>query len=303
MKLVNIYFILNCIYIIKNFANGKIYIGKTQREGNVQEIGTPLATKTSGAGFGSSSQWLVISEIKDGATESTYADGWYYVEKGIKKTTTKLVKYNDKYYYVKSGKVSFTTGIKKISGKYYYIKSGKWSKSTTLYKKDGKYFKDTSRLGLKIRISNSHTLISMTVKINEKTYYLSDYMYNNASYTCPDTLPIAGDCKITITVRDILGQTDSKTMTLFVYDEVKAPPIPKIRFEFRMPKNHNRHFYFSEGEHVIFTGTSDNIEDYQIIYALAPCDIFNAFASHILKNSYADEDSDFISDRLEKNIR
>ena len=28
----------NCIYIIKNFANGKIYIGKTQREGDVQEI-------------------------------------------------------------------------------------------------------------------------------------------------------------------------------------------------------------------------------------------------------------------------
>ena len=168
--------------------------------------------------------------------------------------------------------------------------------------KDGKYFKDTSRLGLKIKISNSHTLISMTVKIDEKTYNLNNYMYNNASYTCPDTLPVAGDCKITITVRDILGQTDSKTMTLFVYDEVKAPPIPKIRFEFRMPKKHNRHFYFSEGEHVIFTGTSDNIEDYQIIYALAPCDIFNAFSSHILKNSYADEDSDFISDRLEKNI-
>ena len=28
----------NCIYIIKNFANGKIYIGKTQREGEVDEI-------------------------------------------------------------------------------------------------------------------------------------------------------------------------------------------------------------------------------------------------------------------------
>ena len=55
---------------------------KPDEEGNVQEIGTPLATKTSGAGFGSSSQWLVISEIKDGSTESTYADGWYYVEKG-----------------------------------------------------------------------------------------------------------------------------------------------------------------------------------------------------------------------------
>lgn len=28
----------NCIYIIKNFANNKIYIGKTEREGDVDEI-------------------------------------------------------------------------------------------------------------------------------------------------------------------------------------------------------------------------------------------------------------------------
>ena len=28
----------NCIYIIKNFANGKLYIGKTQREGSAQEV-------------------------------------------------------------------------------------------------------------------------------------------------------------------------------------------------------------------------------------------------------------------------
>ena len=28
----------NCIYIIKNFANGKLYIGKTEREGEVEDI-------------------------------------------------------------------------------------------------------------------------------------------------------------------------------------------------------------------------------------------------------------------------
>ena len=163
-----------------------------------------------------------------------------------------------------------------------------------------KYYIGKSRLGLRIKITHSHTLKSLTLKIGSMSYDLKSYMYNNASYTCPDILTQSGDVKIQLTVTDINGLTDTKTMTVFVNEDNAAPKCPVIRFEHKHPRRPHRHFYFCEGEHVVFTGSSPNIEDYQIIYALGPCDVFSAFSKFNSENSYADADSDELSDRLEE---
>lgn len=162
------------------------------------------------------------------------------------------------------------------------------------------YYIGKSRLGLRIKITHSHTLKNLTLKIGNKSYDLKSYMYNNASYTCPDILEQSGDVKVQLTVTDINGLTDTKIMTVFVNEDNAAPKCPVIRFEHRHPRRPHRHFYFCEGEHVVFTGSSPNIEDYQIIYATGPCDVFSAFSKYNSENSYADVDSDELSDRLEE---
>lgn len=162
------------------------------------------------------------------------------------------------------------------------------------------YYIGKSRLGLRIKITHSHTLKSLTLKIGNKSYDLKSHMYNNASYTCPDILEQSGDVKVQLTVTDINGLTDTKIMTMFVNEDNAAPKCPVIRFEHRHPRRPHRHFYFCEGEHVVFTGSSPNIEDYQIIYATGPCDVFSAFSKYNSENSYADADIDELSDRLEE---
>ena len=163
------------------------------------------------------------------------------------------------------------------------------------------FFVNHSRLGLRIMLKHSHKIKYLKLTIGSKQYDITSYAYNNAAYTCPDTLTTYGDNKIILSVKDENGLTDTKTFTLFVDKEVTPPGIPIIRFEHKTPRRPHRHFYFCEGEHVIFTGTSSDIKDYQIIYALAPCDVFKAFENYNSKNCYADVDSDELSDRLEAN--
>ena len=167
---------------------------------------------------------------------------------------------------------------------------------------NGAYFVNHSRLGLRVMLKHSHKIKYLKLTIGSKQYDITNYAYNNAAYTCPDNLTIYGDNKIVLSVKDENGLTDTKTFTLFVDKEVSAPDVPIIRFEYRYPRRPHRHFYFCEGERVIFTGTSNDIKDYQIIYALAPCDVFEAFKNYNSKNCYADIDSDELSDKLEENI-
>lgn len=168
---------------------------------------------------------------------------------------------------------------------------------------DGKYYMGRSRVGLKIKAVSSQDIKSLTVKIGSKTYDLNSYSncWNDFSFTCPDVLDLAGDCKIIITGETTSGAKDTKTMNLYINSKVAIPPVPTIKFEHRHPRRH-RHFFFCEGERLYFTGSSPDIEDYQIIVAYSQCDTFKAFEKYESDNCYADADSDELSDRLEENL-
>ena len=65
--------------IIKKMAG--VAITYEDSNGNVKELGLKLAKKV--ASFGSTeAEWAVITEVVDGVTKATYADGWYYVDAG-----------------------------------------------------------------------------------------------------------------------------------------------------------------------------------------------------------------------------
>ena len=162
---------------------------------------------------------------------------------------------------------------------------------------NGKYYKDKSRLGIKIKINNTHALSSMNVKIGSNSYNLNSYMYNNASYTCPDKLAQSGSVTVQLTAKDINGLTDTKVMYVTVDEEKNPPSVPKIEYEHKS----NNHTPLSEGEKIIFTGTSENISDYQIIYALASCDVFKATANYTTNNSYNGADPADLSSKLHNN--
>ena len=168
---------------------------------------------------------------------------------------------------------------------------------------DGKYYLNHSRLGLRIKTKSSQEIKSLSVTIGSETYKLDSYSncWNDFSFTCPDVLNTAGDCKVIITGETKNGSKDTKNMTIHVHSNVSVPPVPTIKFEHRNPRRH-RHFFFCEGERLYFTGTSPDIEDYQIIVAYAECDTFKAFEKYDSDNCYADVDSDELSDKLEENI-
>ena len=162
---------------------------------------------------------------------------------------------------------------------------------------NGKYYKDKSRLGIKIKISNTHALSSMSAKIGSNSYNLNSYMYNNASYTCPDKLTQSGSVTVQLTAKDINGLTDTKIMYVTVDEEQNPPSVPKIEYEHKS----NNYTPLSEGEKIVFTGTSDNINDYQIIYALASCDVFKATANYTTSSSYNGADPADLSSKLHNN--
>jgi hypothetical protein len=66
----------------------------TPEGGTPENVGVPLAQKVAGEGFGSASKWLVIAEIQNGKTTSTYADGWYYVTEGTEFPNLGKLKYS-----------------------------------------------------------------------------------------------------------------------------------------------------------------------------------------------------------------
>ena len=163
---------------------------------------------------------------------------------------------------------------------------------------NGKYYKDKSRLGIKIKINNTHALSSMNVKIGSNNYNLNSYMYNNASYTCPNKLTQSGSVAVQLTAKDINGLTDTKVMYVSVDEEKSPPAIPKIEFEHKS----DNYTPLSEGEKIIFTGSSENINDYQIIYALASCDVFKATSTYTSKNSYNNASPSDMHSKLHSNI-
>ena len=163
---------------------------------------------------------------------------------------------------------------------------------------NGKYYKNKSRLGIKIKIKNTHTLSSMNVKIGSNNYNLKSYMYNNASYTCPDKLTQSGSVTVQLTIKDTNGLTDTKVMYVNVDEEKDPPSVPKIEFEHKSDK----YTPLSEGEKIIFTGSSEDINDYQIIYALASCNVFKATSTYTSKNSYNDASPSDMHSKLHSNI-
>ena len=159
------------------------------------------------------------------------------------------------------------------------------------------YYKGHSRLGIRIKISHSHSLKSLTATIGSKTYDLKSYMYDNAAYTCSDKFTTAGNVNITLTVKDVNGLSSSKTMTVFVDEEINPPTVPKIEFEHKS----DNYIFLSEGEKITFTGKSTNLADYQIIYVLSSCDVFKATEIYTSNNSYNDADRSQMDSRLRSN--
>ena len=162
---------------------------------------------------------------------------------------------------------------------------------------NGKYYKDHSRVGIKIKFENTHQVTSLTAKIGSESFNLNSYLYNNASYTCPNKLKSSGSVKIELNAKDINGLTDTKIMYITVDEEKKPPKVPELK-----PEHGDKSIVLlSEGEKLVFKGSSNKLEDYQIIYAVAPCDVFKATSIYTSANSYADADKAQLSSRLHAN--
>ena len=79
--------------IVLQMAGGEKFM-TTKNDGTVEEAGEPLAKKTSGQGFGSTSVWKIIVEVENKETKATYADGWYFVEAGTTVKNLGTLKYS-----------------------------------------------------------------------------------------------------------------------------------------------------------------------------------------------------------------
>ena len=88
----------------------------TPEGGTPENVGVPLAQKVAGEGFGSASKWLVIAEIQNGKTTSTYADGWYYVTEGTEFPNLGKLKYSYIINYTTKKAVRFTDNHTILNG-------------------------------------------------------------------------------------------------------------------------------------------------------------------------------------------
>ena len=163
---------------------------------------------------------------------------------------------------------------------------------------NGSYFKNVSRLGIRFIIKKSHIVTSLTVTVGSKVYTLNPCIYpSGTGYTVPDVFSTQGNVKVTLTIKDDQGYTDSKTFTVFVDSEVSDPDVPIISYESRT----DNYVLLSEGEKITFTGKSTDIKDYQIIYALSSCDVINATSIYTSSSSYNGAARSELSTRLKNN--
>ena len=163
---------------------------------------------------------------------------------------------------------------------------------------NGAYFKGVSRLGIRFKIKHTHNITALSVKVGSKTYTLDQSVYTNGSgYTVPDTFSTQGNVSVSLSISDSLGKTDTKSFTVFVDAEVSDPDAPVIKYENRT----DNYVLLSEGEKVTFEGTSTNIKDYQIIYALSKCDVMAATSIYTSSTSYNGADRSELSSRLKTN--
>lgn len=164
--------------------------------------------------------------------------------------------------------------------------------------KNGSYYKGVSRIGLRLIISRSHIVTSLTVTVGSKVYELNPCRYvSGTAYTCPEAFSTQGNVPVKITIKDDQGYTDTKTFSVFVDQEVSDPDAPVIRYEGRT----DSYVLLSEGEKITFTGKSTNIKDYQVIYALSSCDVINATSIYTSSSSYNGANRAELSNRLKAN--
>ena len=162
-----------------------------------------------------------------------------------------------------------------------------------------KFYTDYSRVGIRAKVQHTHDLKYVTVTIDGKSYNIPNITPNGTEFTfvCNDYFKTAKLVKVQIAAGDVNGRTAYHEETIFVNQLITdPPPVPTIEFE------ENVSLLLSEGEKVVFTGKSLDIKDYQIIYALAPCDVVNATSiCNANENSYYGIDSSVLNKNLTSN--
>ena len=162
----------------------------------------------------------------------------------------------------------------------------------------GLAYKDYSRLGIKMNIVHSHRLQTIKVTINGREHSLKNFDANASVFTLIDDKKIEKSGYVTIKVyaKDVNGKSDDYSFTYMIYEIVKPPKKPTVKFE-KQPN-----LYLSEGEKIVFYGESKDIKDYQIIYVLSACDVINAMKfCDTITNSYLGADNTTLTSNLNKN--
>lgn len=162
----------------------------------------------------------------------------------------------------------------------------------------GLAYKDYSRLGIRMNIVHSHRLETIKVTINGREHSLKNFDANASTFTLIDDKKIEKSGYVTIKVyaKDVNGKSDDYSFTFMIYEIIKPPVVPTIKFET------NPKIFLSEGEKIIFNGESKNIEDYQIIYVLSACDVIEAtrFCDVTTSTTYINADSTTLTNNLKK---
>jgi hypothetical protein len=164
---------------------------------------------------------------------------------------------------------------------------------------NGNFYTDYSRVGIRAKVQHTHDLKYITVAIDGKSYNIPNITPNGTEFTfvCNDYFKTAKSVKVQVTAGDVNGRTAYHEETITIHQLITdPPPVPTIKFEEKVS------LLLSEGEKVIFTGESKDIKDYQIIYALAPCDVVNATSiCNANENSYYGIDSSVLNKNLTSN--
>jgi hypothetical protein len=152
----------------------------------------------------------------------------------------------------------------------------------------GLLYKDYSRIGLTLKVDHTHRLNFMTITINDREFKLTskDIDPEAFTFTFVDNKKIEklGTVSIKIYAEDVNGKSDSVTLSAKTYAIIEKPKIPTIEYE-----SNKEPLFLSEGEKVVFTGESTSLKDYQVVYAIAPCDVFTA-----MKNLKCDDKDSYI---------
>jgi hypothetical protein len=154
---------------------------------------------------------------------------------------------------------------------------------------DNEIYKDETRIGIKISVKHIYTIEKIRILINDREQQLLDFDGNATTFFYIDDrkIEVAGTIPIIVAVKDATGEEVAINLSATSYEPEIGPEVPEVDYD----DNTEEKIFISEGERLTFRGCSTDLADYQIIYAVAECDIIKAtqFCDH-LDGSYLNAD-------------